>query len=133
MLDWGQNLLNAAKTSGVKHIVRSSGSLADRNSSLKIEALLGATDQQLRTTGINYTITAPSFFMQNFINFFAGDYKTGAIYQPVGDEKIGWVDVRDIAAVNVEVLLDPGKYKGRELTITGPQNSQRGAVRHAKV
>jgi len=87
MLDWGQNLLNAAKASGVKHIVRSSGSLADRNSSLKIEALLGATDHQLRTTGINYTITAPSFFMQNFINFFAGDYKTGAIYQPAGDER----------------------------------------------
>ena len=119
MLEWGQNLLQAAKASGVEHIVRSSGSLADKDSSLKIEALLGASDQHLRTSGIDYTITAPSFFMQNFINFFATDYTTGAIYQPVGDEKIGWVDVRDIAAVNVEVLLNPGKFKGQELTITG--------------
>ena len=122
MVDWGQNLLNAAQASGVKHIVRSSGSLADRDSSLKIEALLGATDQQLKTSGIDYTITAPSFFMQNFINFFADDYKAGTIYQPVGNEKIGWVDVRDIAAVNAEVLLNPARYKGRELTITGGES-----------
>ena len=122
MLDWGQNLLHAAEASGVKHIVRSSGSLADKDSSLKAEALLGATDHQLKTSGIDYTITAPSFFMQNFINFFADDFKTGTIYQPVGDEKISWVDVRDIAAVNVEVLLNPGGYKGRELTITGGES-----------
>ena len=122
MLDWSQNLLHAAEASGVKHIVRSSGSLADKDSSLKAEALLGATDHQLKTSGIEYTITAPSFFMQNFINFFADDFKTGTIYQPVGDEKISWVDVRDIAAVNVEVLLNPGGYKGRELTITGGES-----------
>ena len=122
MLDWSQNLLHAAEASGVKHIVRSSGSLADKDSSLKAEALLGATDHQLKTSGIDYTITAPSFFMQNFINFFADDFKTGTIYQPVGDEKISWVDVRDIAAVNVEVLLNPGGYKGRELTITGGES-----------
>ncbi len=122
MLEWGQNLLHAAKATGVKHIVRSSGSLANRDSSLKAEALLGATDQQLRTSGIDYTITAPSFFMQNFINFFAEDFKTGAIYQPVGDEQIGWVDVRDIAAVNIEVLLNPGSYRGQELTITGGES-----------
>ena len=65
------------------------------------------------------TVTAPSFFMQNFINFFADGYKTGTIYQPVGDQKIGWVDVRDIAAVNVEVLLNPGRSMGPELTTTG--------------
>jgi len=60
--------------------------------------------------------------MQNFISFFTDDYKSGTIYQPVGEEKIGWVDVRDIAAVNAEVLLNPGRYKGRELTITGGES-----------
>ena len=119
MLEWGQNILLAAQATGVKHIVRTSGSLADPDSALKAEALLGTTDEQLRASGVDYTITAPSFFMQNFTNFFADDFKSGLIYQPVGDEKIGWVDVRDVAAVNAEILLTPGKYRGSTLAITG--------------
>jgi len=122
MVRWGENLVDAAKESGVSHIVRSSGSLADKESSLEIEKLLGTTDEYLKDSGVDYTITAPSFFMQNFINFFGDDYKSGAIYQPAGDGKIGWVDVRDIAAVNVEVLLNPKDYSGQTLTITGAES-----------
>jgi len=122
MLKWGENIIDAAKNSGIKHIVRSSGSLADIDSDLLIEQLLAKTDKYLIESGINHTFTAPSFFMQNFINFFAADYKAGAIYQPAGDGKISWTDVRDIAAVNVEVLLNPGKYLGQRLTLTGSES-----------
>ena len=122
MVKWGQNIIEAAKKTGVKYIVRSSGSLADKNSPLKISQLLAETDQDLIESGINYTITSPSFFMQNFINFFASDYKNGAIYQPAGDGKVSWTDVKDIAAVNVEILLNPEKYKGQNLIITGSES-----------
>ena len=122
MVQWGKNLVTAAKNAGVKHIVRSSGSLAKVESSLKIIELLNATDQDVRDSGIDYTITAPQFFMQNFINMFAQDYKNGALYQPAADGKIGWVDVRDIAAVNVAVLLNPENYVNKTLTITGSEN-----------
>ena len=122
MVQWGENLIDAAKECGVSHIVRSSGSLANKESDLKIEKLLGTTDEYLRNSGLDYTITAPSFFMQNFINFFSEDYKNGTLYQPAGEGKVGWVDVRDIAAINVEVLLNPKKYSGRTLTITGGEN-----------
>jgi len=121
MVRWGENIINAAKKSGVKHIVRSSGSLANINSEILIEKLLATTDEYLKQSGINYTITAPSFFMQNFINYFTADYKSGVIYQPTGDEKINWIDLRDIAAVNVEILLNPEKYLGQTLTITGSE------------
>ena len=122
MVQWGRNIIAAAKKSGVKHIVRSSGSLAKVDSSLKIIKLLNSTDQDLKDSGIDYTITAPQFFMQNFINFFAEDYKSGTLYQPAADGKIGWVDLRDIAAVNVAVLLNPEKYKNQTLTITGSES-----------
>ncbi|MBU8934276.1 MAG: SDR family oxidoreductase [candidate division Zixibacteria bacterium] len=122
MIQWGKNVISAAITTGVKHIVRSSGSLAKIDSSLKVIELLKATDQDVKDSGIDYTITAPQFFMQNFINYFTDDYKNGTIYQPAGDGKIGWVDLRDIAAVNVEVLLNPEKYKSQTLTITGSEN-----------
>jgi len=110
------------RRSAVSHIVRSSGSLADKESSLEIEELLGTTDEYLKNGGVDYTITAPSIFMQNFINIFGDDYKNGAIYQPAGNGRIGWVDVRDIAAVNVEVLLNPKNYSGQSLTITGAES-----------
>ena len=122
MVKWGENIINAAKKSGVKHIVRSSGSLANINSEILVEKLLATTDEYLKESGINYTITAPSFFMHNFINYFTADYKSGAIYQPAGNEKISWIDLKDIAAVNVEVLLNPEKYLGLTLTITGSES-----------
>lgn len=122
MVQWGKNIINAAKSAGVSHIVRSSGSLAKVNSSLKIIELLAATDQDLMTSGIDYTITSPQFFMQNFINFFADDYKNGTIYQPASDGKIGWLDLRDLGEVNGTILNNPEKYKGQNLTITGSEN-----------
>lgn len=119
MITWGKNVIDTAKKCGVKHIVRSGGSLADGNSAIAVRKVLAETDQYLKESGIDYTITAPSFFMQNFINFHGEDYKNGALYLPAGDGKVGWVDVRDIAAVNVEVLMNPGKYRDQTLVITG--------------
>ena len=120
MITWGKNVIDTAKKCGVKHIVRSSGSLADGNSSIDVRKVLAETDQYLKECGIDYTITAPQYFMQNFTNFHGDDYKNGAIYLPAGDGKVAWVDVRDIAAVNVDVLLNPEKYRNQTLTITGP-------------
>jgi len=119
---FGENVINMAKENGVKHIVRSSGSFADVNSDLLIEKLLGTTDKYLKESGMDFTITAPSSFMQNFSTTMAADYKTGVIYQSAGDTKISWTDLRDIAAVNVEVLLNPEKYLNQTLTITGSES-----------
>ncbi len=126
MVLWGKNVVDAAKKSGVRHIVRSGGSLSAINSPLKVIQILKATDRDVMESKIDYTITAPQFFMSNFIHFFANDYKNGAVYQAAGDGKLGWVDVRDIAAVNVEVLLNPDKFKGKRLAITGSENLSYG-------
>jgi len=119
---FGENAITAAKECGVNHIVRSSGSFANSNSELFLEKLLGTTDKYLKESGMNYTITAPSCFMQNFCTTMLNDYKSGIIYQSAGEGKISWVDVRDIAAVNVEVLLNPEKYTNKELIITGQES-----------
>jgi len=121
MTTWGKNVIDTARKCGVKHIVRSGGSLADGNSAIGVRKVLAETDQYLKESGIDYTITAPGFFMQNFINFHGDDYKNGALYLPAGDGKVAWVDVRDIATVNVDVLSNPEKYHNQTLTITGPK------------
>ncbi len=121
-LSWGKNTIDIAKEMGVKHIVRSSGMFANAESDLLIENLLGSVDKYLQESGLNYTITAPSSFMQNFSTQMVNDYKNGVIYQAADDSKISWVDTRDIAAVNVEVLLNPENYINQTLTITGTES-----------
>ena len=59
--------------------------------------------------------------MQNFINFHGDDYKNGALSLPAGDGKVAWVNVRDIGAVNMRILLNPEKYCNQTLDITGPK------------
>ncbi len=122
MTDWAKNAVNAAKKAKVKHIVRSSGAGADSNSDFFMPRIQGTIDDIIRASGIAYTLTKPASFMQNFVNFFSNDIKNGVVYQPVGQGKMGWVDVRDIAAVNTQVLIHPEKYINQELTITGSEN-----------
>lgn len=74
-----------------------------------------------KISGINYTITAPSAFMQNFSTSMLSSYNAGAIYNSLGNGKLAWVDTRDIAAINIEVLLNPEKYVGQALKITGSE------------
>jgi uncharacterized protein YbjT (DUF2867 family) len=121
-VQFGENAINLAKECGVKHIVRSSGCFANPNSDLFIEKLLGTTDKYLKESGINYTITAPNSFMQNFSTMMVADYKNGAIYQSADEGKINWVDIRDIASVNKEVLLNPEKFINQTIEITGQES-----------
>lgn len=121
VVQWGENAIEIARQNGIKHIVRSSGMFANTDSDLLIEQQLGSTDEEVKSSGIDYTITSPSSFMQNFVTTLATDYKAGVIYQAAADAQISWVDTRDIAAVNAEALLNPSKYRNKTLKITGSE------------
>ena len=59
--------------------------------------------------------------MQNFINFFSQTIKEqGAFYVPAGDGKVSFVDVRDIAGVAVQALLNESKHGRKAYNITDP-------------
>lgn len=122
MVNWAKNAVEAAKAAGVKHIVRSSGAGADSSASFMMPKVQGQIDDLVRNSGLNYTLVGPASFMQNFFNHHGQDVANGAIYMPVGNGKIGWVDTRDIAAVNAVVLQNPASYEGQTLTVTGGEN-----------
>ncbi len=121
MVTWGKNIIKAARASGIKHIVRSSSAVAYSAKEYQFMKLLQESDKDLMQSGINYTITLPQFFMQNLSTLMAEDYKSGTLYLPAGDGKIGWVDTRDIASVNVEILINPSKYNKKKIVITGDE------------
>ena len=123
MIDWNKNAVDAAKIAGVKHIVRSSGAGADSHADFLMPRVQGTIDDYIKNSGIDYTITRPAAFMQNFETFMTHDIKNGTVYQPLKvDAKLNWVDVRDIAAVNAAILLSPYDYRNQEITISGNDN-----------
>ena len=115
---WNKNIIEAAKFSNIKHIVRSSAAVAYQ-ADYQFMKSLRRCDDLLIESGIDYTLTLPQFFMQNFSTALLEDYKSSTLYLPAGEGKIGWVDVRDVAAVNVEILLNPHRYNKQKILISG--------------
>jgi uncharacterized protein YbjT (DUF2867 family) len=118
---WFRNFLAAARRSGSPHIVRFSamGAVADSPSELMRQH--GETDQALADSGLPYTILQPNAFYQNLFWSAKSIKDQGDFYLPLGDARQSLVDVRDIAAVAVEVLTDSG-HDGKTYVITGPES-----------
>jgi len=110
MVDLTLNLVNEAKNAGVKHIVKQSVLGADAEQEITSSRLHRQAEKIIEESGIPFTFLRPNFFMQNFVTFYSHFIKTqGAFYVPAGDAKASFVDVRDIAAVAVQVLSGSSK------------------------
>ncbi len=114
------NLVRIAKDKGVKHIVKVSALGTSLDSKFGIGRYHAMTEKDIRDSGIAYTFLQPHSFMQNLIFESATIKEQSAIYAPMGDGKIGMVDVRDIAAVAVKALTEEG-HEGETYILTGPE------------
>lgn len=110
------NAVWAARRAGVRHVVRLSAIGAAHDAPTRNGRLHALSDAELRSSGLDWTIVKPAFFMQNLLGSVQGD----GLYAGLGGGRIGMIDVRDIAAFAAEVLVDPAPHAGRDYTITGP-------------
>ena len=113
------NAVAAARATGVRHIVRSSGAGADANATGSLARLQGEIDRIVVDSGIPTTIVQPATFMQNWVNYNAGMVKSGTVYLPLAQGRTAYVDVHDIAAATAAVLRNPGGHAGKTYTLTG--------------
>jgi len=113
------NLIEGSKRAGVRHIVKFSAMTADPAATSRFPRWHGQTEQQIRNSGIAWTFLRPTFFTQNLLSM-ADMIKSGTIYQPAADSKAAFIDIRDIAAVAVKALTEPG-HEGKAYEITGPE------------
>lgn len=120
MVDLTSNLVNEAKKTKIKYIVKQSVMGADAEPGIT-PSRLHRQAEKIEESGIPFTFLRPNFFMQNFVNFFSQTIKSqNAFYVPAGDSKVSFVDVRDIAAVAVQALAsNNGKHEGKAYNITG--------------
>jgi len=113
-------VIAAAKKAGVKHVVRQSSLGADPASPIQLSRWHAQTDQELKSSGLAWTLLEPGYFMQNFLGSAATIRKDGAFYGCMGQGKAAVVDARDIAAVAVSCLTGAG-HERKAYPITGPE------------
>jgi uncharacterized protein YbjT (DUF2867 family) len=79
-------------------------------------------EQQVRDSGIEWTILRPSFFDQNFSEGFLlpGILAADVVVSTTRDGKVASVDADDIAAVAAAALTEPG-HTGATYILTGPE------------
>ncbi|MDA9406182.1 SDR family oxidoreductase [Bradyrhizobium sp. CCBAU 45384] len=120
MAELSSSIITAAKSAGVKHLVKLSGGGAD--SDLDTMAKWHrAVEREIEQSGIAHTFLRSNSFMQNFSNFNSHTIRDhGAFYGPHGDGKTAYVDARDIAKVAYQVLTEDG-HENKAYYLSGPE------------
>lgn len=109
-----------ARAAGVKHLIKLSSMEAVAHARTPIPQGHWAVEEYIRASGLGWTMIKPNFFMQNLLTSAAGIKSQHRLSLPMGNGTTGMADVRDIAAVCVEVLTGAG-HAGRSYEITGPE------------
>src|ERR671921_790351 len=119
--------IDAARQSGVTHVVKLSQFDADVNAPGRFQRYHAVVEAALQASGLAYTLLRPNLYMQGLLNFRSTIAAQNAFYAAAGDAKVSVVDVRDIAEVAVAALTQPG-HEGKIYELTGPQ-----ALTHAEM
>ena len=115
-----RNGIAAARDAGLGHIVKLSAFGASGHSNAPICRWHYQIEQEMKASGIDWTILRPHHFMQNLLTQTQYIINDGVVYSPSGDGKIPYVDARDIAAVAVVTLTRP-QHRGKTYVVTGSE------------
>ena len=121
------NFLEAVKASGASpRIVRGSAFGSPKS---RIIRDIQAADDEVKASGLAWTLVQPTFFMQNLMMTVPTVNEQGMVYFDWGEGKAGMVDVRDIVESAVAVInADDGRYDSQSLVLTGASSVGFGEV-----
>ncbi len=115
-----RSFVDAAKKSGVKHIVKLSQLGANPHSPGRFQRYHGAVENHILRSGIAYTFLRPNLFMQALLDFRSALSSQGTLFAAARNAKVSLVDVRDIASLAERALTESG-HEGKIYDITGPE------------
>jgi uncharacterized protein YbjT (DUF2867 family) len=122
-LEGNRNLIEAASAAGVRHLVFVSALGADAGHPAPFLQAKGQTEVTLRESGMDYTILAPTVFMEVWAPAVVG--LPALQGRPVtlvaeGRRRHSFVSMRDVAAFAVAVV-DHTEARNRYLPVGGPE------------
>jgi uncharacterized protein YbjT (DUF2867 family) len=134
LVELESNVLDVCKEFGVKHVVLHSA-LGAGDYGKSFPSWHRKVEDKLKVTGISYTILRPNGFLQNIVTYNAPSIRAqGAFYAAMGDAKVSYLDVGDIAVVAAKALKG-GVHAGKTYELNGPEaiSNQELAKRISKV
>jgi len=121
LVELESNVIDACRESGVKHLVLNSA-LGAGDYPKSFPRWHRVVEQRLEASGLAYTILRPNSFMQNILAYNAPSIRAqGAFYAAMGNARIAFLDVRDIARVAVGTLVSPREHAGKTYDLNGPE------------
>lgn len=109
--------IDLAYSMGVEHLVFLSVAGAEKMNWVPHRKV----ELHLETTGKKWTVLRPGFFAQNLQDAYRLDItERGRIYVPAAKGKVAFIDVADVGAVAAQVFMDPARFAGQALLLTGP-------------
>jgi len=124
-VDWEghRNLIDAAKTAGVKQFIFVSVAFADPQSPVPIFQAKGRTEDYLRESGLPYTIIAPNMFMEVLFAMVVG--MPAMMGEPVtivgeGRRKHSSISADDVAAFTLAAIGHSAAIN-QKLILGGPE------------
>jgi uncharacterized protein YbjT (DUF2867 family) len=114
-----RNLLEAITRSGTApHVVRLSGYGTPKS---RIISELARCEEDLKASGLPWTILKPTFFMQNVMMAASTVAEQGTVYFDWGAGKAGMIDSRDVVDCAVNALTgEAGAIEEQAFVLTGP-------------
>jgi NAD(P)H dehydrogenase (quinone) len=114
------NVIEAAKKTGVKRIVYTSMLYADR-SPIGLAAEHWATERELMTSGVPFTILRNGWYTENNTGSIPGALAGGALLGSAGGGRISSAARADYADAAVAALLD-GSHSGKTYELAGDES-----------
>jgi len=120
LVELESNMVEACKESGAKHVVLNSA-LGAGDYPKSFPSWHRKVEDKLKATGMSYTILRPNGFLQNIVAYNAPSIRAqGAFYAAMGEAKVSYLDVTDIAVVAVKALRG-GAHAGKTYELNGPE------------
>jgi uncharacterized protein YbjT (DUF2867 family) len=121
MAETQSTVIDAAKNSRVRHIVKFSGlSAADEDSPFIFGRMHAEIESYLERSGVSWTHLRPSQFMTEYLREVPTILAERALFLPLNDAKLTPVDVADIAKAAYLLLTTPG-HEEKIYAMSGPE------------
>jgi uncharacterized protein YbjT (DUF2867 family) len=114
------NMIEVSVAAGVRHIVLNSA-LGAGDYAKSFPSWHRKVENRLKGTVISFTILRPNSFHQNVLTYFAPTIRAqSAFYNSMGNARVSFLDVRDIAVVAAK-MLSGGEHSGKTYELNGPE------------
>ncbi len=120
LVELESNMLDACREAGVKHVVLNSA-MGAGDCGKSFPSWHRKVEDKLKGMGMTYTILRPNGFLQNIVVYNAPSIRAqGAFYAAMGEAKVSYLDIGDIAIVAVRAL-QAGVHTGKIYELNGPE------------